>query len=447
MTVDVVAGDFVPKFGRLVRQHRIRIGMTQRQLADFSTISVRAIRDLEQGRARRPREDTVQLIAEALRLGPKARADLTSAASVGRLVFGLRSGHGDDPAAPPVAADPIVARESELAVLQGELGSGAERLVNVVGLTGVGKTRLVLEAVTQLHAKHDIPVLWHAMPGAVADLDRHADEATDAVVRTAVEDLFDVRDGGIGGLVDLVGEAPALLVADGADGYRPHPERLDLLLRECPGLRLVVTGDRPWGLPRERLYLLGPLELPHVRDERDAQTLARVPSVRLFLDRVHQVRPHYTLTDDDVPAVADICRQVDGLPVALRAAASWLVVFELDVLHRCLEGDPEDLLGHVAGPEGGGQGYRAALTRRLDRLPTADRNLLGRLCGLGGEFELDDVVKLTGQRLPDAGRLIRRLLLHGVIRPWYEAGHCRFEVLNLVLASHLTSPLPADLWP
>jgi hypothetical protein len=288
------------------------------------------------------------------------------------------------------------------------------------------------------------------MPGAVADLDAPPDEVRDAVVRTAVEDLFDIHDGddgGVGGLVDLVGESPVLLVVDGADGHRPHPERLDLLLRECPGLRLVVTGDRPWGLARERLYLLGPLELPHIRDERDAQTLARVPAVRLFLDRVHQVRPHYTLTDGDVPAVAEICRQVDGLPVALRAAASWLVVFELDVLRRCLEGDPEDLLGHVAGPESGGQGYRAALARRLDRLPTTDRNLLGRLCGLGGEFELDDVAKLTGQRLPDAGRLIRRLLLHGVVRPWYEAGRCRFEVLNLVLASHLTSPLPAELWP
>lgn len=447
MTVDVIAHADVPRFGRLVRQHRIRIGMTQRQLADFSTISVRAIRDLEQGRSRQPREDTVRLIAEALRLGPKARADLTNAASAGRRVFGLRSDHGDDPAAPPVAADPIIAREPELSVLEGELASGAERLVNVVGLSGVGKTRLVLEAVTQVHAKHHVPVLWHAMPGAAADLVHQPAEATGAVVRAAVDDLFDGHDGGIGDLIDLVGEAPAMLVVDGADGHRPRPERLDLLFRHAPELRLVVTGDRPWGVPRERLYLLGPLELPHPRDERDARTLARVPAVRLFLDRVHQQRPHYTLTDDDVPAVAEICRQVDGLPLALRAAASWLVVFEMDVLRQCLDSDPEDLLGHVGGPDGGGHSYRVTLARRLEGLPATDRNLLGRLCGLGGEFDLDDVVKLTGQRLPDAGRLIRRLLLHGVIRPWYEGGVCRFQVLNLVLASHLTSPLSADLWP
>ncbi|WP_432828487.1 helix-turn-helix domain-containing protein [Dactylosporangium sp. CA-092794] len=438
MTVDVVAGDDLPKFGRLVRQHRIRIGMTQRQLADFSTISVRAIRDLEQGRARRPREDTVRLLADALRLGPRARADLTSAASAGRLVFGLGSGYGDETPAPPVAADPIVARESELAVLQGELGSGAERLVNVVGFSGVGKTRLVLEVATRLHAA-GMAVLWHAMPGAVADHRHQPAEPIAEVVRTAVEDLFDIRDDGLAGLVDVVGESAALLVVDGADGYVPRPERLDLLLRDCPGLRIVVTSDRPWGLPQERLYLLGPLELPHVRDERDAQTLAQVAAVRLFLDRVRRVRPQYTLTDADVPAVAEICRQVDGLPVALRAAASWLVVYELDVLYRCLDGDPEGLLGHVAGPDGG-QGYRDDLTRRLDRLPAGDRDLLGRLCELGGEFELDDVVTLTGLRLPDAGRLVRGLLLHGVVRPWYEAGRCRFEVLNLVLACHLTAP-------
>jgi transcriptional regulator with XRE-family HTH domain len=445
MAIDVLAGD-VPKFGRLVRQHRIRIGMTQRQLADFSTISVRAIRDLEQGKARRPRQDTVRLIAEALRLGPRARADLTSAASPDRLVFGLRPGYGDEALAPPVAADPIVGRESELAVLQGELGSGTERLVNVVGLSGVGKTRLVLEVATRLHTADGMPVLWHAMPGAVADHRHQPDEPLAGVVRAAVEDLFVGRDGGVAGLIDLVGEAPALLVVDGADGYLPRPHRLDLLLRECPGLRLIATTDGAWRLPRERLYLLGPLELPHVRDERDAQTLARVPAVRLFLDRAFQVRPHYTLTDADVPIVAEICRQVDGLPIALRAAAAWLVVYELDVLFRCLDSEPESLLGHVAGPDGG-QGYRDNLLRRIDRLPADDRELLSRLCELGGEFELDDVVALTGLRLPDAGRLVRGLLLHGVVRPWYEAGRCRFEVLNLVLACHLTTPLPAECRP
>ncbi|MFY1638250.1 helix-turn-helix domain-containing protein [Solwaraspora sp. WMMB335] len=443
MIVDIDTINDISKFGRLIRQHRVRIGMTQRQLADLSTISVRAIRDLEQGKARRPRQDTVRLIAEALRLGPRARADLTRAASMGQLVFGPLPGEGDEIPPPPIATDPLIARESELAALQSELASGAERLVNVVGLSGVGKTRLVLEAATRLHASDAMPVLWHPMADAVADHRRQMVEPLAEVVRAAVEDLFAGQGGGVAAFVDLVNETPALLVIDGADGCLPRPERLGLLLRGCPELRMIVTSDRAWGVPPERLFLLGPLELPHLSDIRDAGTLAKVPAVRLFMDRVLQVRPQYALSDADVPAVAEICRQVDGLPVALRAAASWLVVYELEVLYRCLDGGPEELLGHAAGPDGG-RGYRDNLTRHLDRLPADDREMLGALCEFGGKFELDDVVTLTGLPLPDAGRRLRSLLLHGVVRPWYEAGRCRFEVLNLVLACHLTAPVPTD---
>ncbi len=65
--------------GTLIHGHRLRIGLTQRELADLSTISVRAIRDLEKGKAQRPRTDTLRLIADALRLGPRARTALEEA--------------------------------------------------------------------------------------------------------------------------------------------------------------------------------------------------------------------------------------------------------------------------------------------------------------------------------------------------------------------------------
>ncbi|MBR8743396.1 helix-turn-helix transcriptional regulator, partial [Nocardiopsis sp. MG754419] len=68
------------RFGDLLRRYRSRSGLTQQELADFSTISVRAIRDLEHGRALHPRRDTVRLLGEALRLGDRDRADLLAAA-------------------------------------------------------------------------------------------------------------------------------------------------------------------------------------------------------------------------------------------------------------------------------------------------------------------------------------------------------------------------------
>src|SRR5207237_509185 len=98
----------------------------------------------------------------------------------------------------------------------------------------------------------------------------------------------------------------------------------------------------------------------------DPAALGQVPAVRLFLERVRRVRPDFALTAADAPAVADICRRLDGVPSALQAAASWLVVYDLPTLHRCLHDDPASLLYHLAGPDGD-SGLRGAPTSGSDR--------------------------------------------------------------------------------
>src|SRR5215211_1942641 len=126
-------------FGALLRRHRMRVRMTQQQLADFSTLSVRAIRDLERGHAQRPRQDTVRLLAEVLRLGGHDREefDLASRGVAEDLVAGRFT--------PPVPPATIVGREEELRVLTDLLTVEGQRLVAVVGVAGVGKTRLMLD--------------------------------------------------------------------------------------------------------------------------------------------------------------------------------------------------------------------------------------------------------------------------------------------------------------
>src|SRR5688572_16472939 len=150
MTVQL--DDLPPAFGRLLRGHRTRVGLTQRELADLSTISVRAIRDLEQGKARRPRQDTVRLIADGLRLSRQARAGLELAADNGRSATALLPGYDADLAAPPVELDTLIGRESETGTLAAEFADGRRRLIGLVGLSGVGKTRLACAVAGRLHA-------------------------------------------------------------------------------------------------------------------------------------------------------------------------------------------------------------------------------------------------------------------------------------------------------
>ena len=456
------------QFGRLIRQHRSRIGLTQRELADFSTISVRAIRDLEQGRARQPRHDTVRLIADGLRLGPKAREALETAANRGRSTWALKTGYDTEPPAPPTAPDLILGRDAEVRALVTELSDGRERLMHIVGLSGSGKTRLALEVAARLHQDADLPVLWFAPAGRQVEY-RSAGSAGSAeslapLIQACVEEVFpqcgaelsmdaghDGHDGptGLAGFTGLVDDQPALLVIDGADEREPQPDALDRLLRECPRLRLLITSAAPFGLAGERPFLLGPLATPTTADELDQHALEQVPSAALLLDRIRRVQPGQDPDPADADTVAEICRLLDGLPQALCDAASWLVVYDLPTLLSALADGPASLLGHLGGADGGSH-LREALARTPLQLPEDLKNLLTGLCHIGTHFDLANVVALTGADMSACGRMLRELLLVGVVRPCHESGRSRFQVLNLVRAAQLiptASGLPGELPP
>ncbi|MEO3787290.1 helix-turn-helix domain-containing protein [Actinocorallia sp. B10E7] len=436
MAVDTAAGAGALHFGMMVRRHRIRIGLTQRELADFSTISVRAIRDIEQGRARRPRTDTVRLLADGLRLGPRARAAFETAANRGMAGRALKEGFRAEPPGPPAVLDPIVGREREAAVIEDELGSGAERLVTIVGLGGVGKTRLAVEVAGRLRATARFPVLWYTMPGSSARTggDLVGGDFTD-VTRGCVEDVFGSGDGqGVGAFAELAGDGPALLVVDGLGRPEPRPDRLARLLRECPDLRLLVTADEPCGVRGERQFLLAPLEAPGPDgDPADA------PAVRLFHALADRTARRAHRAPAETALAAEICRRLDGVPLALRAAASWLLIYDLETLLRCLAAGPAELLDHLAGTDGD-SGLREALERCVGRLPAADAELLAVLSAGDGGFSLDDVVALTGRSLPASGRVVRDLLLRGLVRTSQEPGRPPFRVLEMVRATAARMP-------
>jgi transcriptional regulator with XRE-family HTH domain len=463
MTAEMSVIGEVPPFGRLVRAHRSRIGLTQRELADFSTISVRAIRDLEQGKARRPRQETVRLIADALRLGHRARTALESAANRGRASWELKAAYDADPPLPPTAASALIGRDPLSAALASGLASGTDRLVEVVGLSGVGKTRLALEVAARLHADAEFPVLWHAISDGAAEYRRPSGhEGLAAVVRACAEELFGsaqpspalVRlsrmrpdphgEQDCATFAELVGDQAALLVIDGVpDASEPRLARIARLLHDCPQLRVLITAERPCGIPGGRLLALDPLEVPGARDKRDAEALGQVPAVRLFLDEARRVRPDFAPTTAAIEAVAEICRRLDGLPGALKAAASWLVVYDLETLRQCLGGDPVGLLNHLAGTEGTVR-IGEALDRRVDALPAASTTLLAALSATSGDFSLEDVAALTGLSLPDCGRMVHDLLMHGVVCPRAGGGRSRFRVLNLIRAARLAAECRGD---
>ncbi|WP_316519652.1 helix-turn-helix domain-containing protein [Kitasatospora brasiliensis] len=401
-------------FGELLRVRRERIGLTQQCLADHATLSVRAIRDMESGRVRRPRNETVRLLADALRLEGRSRTDFEEAAR--------RHPLGDEPvaepAAPPVARGAIVGREMEAEVLADAFAVHGDRLVSLVGLGGVGKSRLALEVARRLHLAARWSVRWVACGGGSGGPGMPGMPGGSLPWRGPVEDL--VRE---------IGDRPALLVLDGADGG-VDAGQLDGLFRHCPGLRVLITAREARPLPGGQVIPLAPLPVPAPELDAEPEALAQVGAVRLLLSHLSRLRPGYTLERSEAPAVAELCRHLDGLPGALERAAGWALVQSTAQLVARLAAVPLTLAAPpvVFGARGD---VRDEVEPAIRNLTDRQRSLLDVLVDEPGDWSGEDAVVRSGWAPQACLETVYELLSRGLIRSVPARDGLRFTVLNL----------------
>ncbi|MFF4896125.1 helix-turn-helix domain-containing protein [Streptomyces sp. NPDC001068] len=391
-------GQPVSGFGELLRYRRERAGMTQQCLADHATLSVRAVRDMEAGRVRRPRHETVRLVADALRLTGGARSAFEAAAR--------RQVPEEEPLAPPAARTAIVGRERETAALTHCLTGDGDRLVSVVGLGGVGKTRLALEAAWRTHRSQGWPVHW----------------------TTGGDRLSPAALTGGDGPMEIAGDRPALLVLDGADDGLDH-SLLDRVFDRRPGLRVLITTRSPLSLDGEQVVPLAPLDTPG--PDTAPGDLAEVPAVRLMLAHMRRLRPGLTLEPSDTLAIAGLCAFLDGLPRALEYAAGWTLLESPRRLTERLSASPFGLAAPpVTHCERGD--VREALDEALRSL-TADQLAFVRLLSdSASDWSLEEAAAAGGRSARDCHQSVHELLSRGLLRLTPDPDGARFAVLNLV---------------
>ncbi|HEX9363994.1 MAG TPA: LuxR C-terminal-related transcriptional regulator [Candidatus Dormibacteraeota bacterium] len=284
----------------------------------------------------------------------------------------------------PAEATSFVGRRRELAELRKKLGGA--RLVSLVGPGGVGKSRLALRGATDLSRGFLAGAWWVEL----------AEVHEPALVANAVLAALDLRDqAGTEPLVLLLGhlrERQLLLVLDNCEHLLEATAALAAeIVRAAPEVRVIATSREPLSAPGEHVLPVPPLELPSTDAAEPLQRLRQNEAVMLFVERAAAASGAFELTAANRSPVADLCRRLDGLPLAIELAAVRTRVLTAEQILGRLT----DRFGLLTG------GGRAALPRHKtletaidwshELLSAAEQTLLRRLCVFAGKFTLEDV--------------------------------------------------------
>jgi predicted ATPase len=228
----------------------------------------------------------------------------------------------------PVSMTSLVGREQAIDEVTGLLGQAQVRLVTLTGPGGVGKTRLAVATGERLRDRYAagtafVPLAAVSDPGLVLD----------GIGRAVGADLAGTGPP-LQALGERLGDGAWLLILDNLEQVIEVAADLSELLASCPGVTMLATSRTALGLAAEREYPVPPLSLPGSAAMVPAE-LAASPAVALFVDRARAVRPGFTLTAANAAAVAEICRRLEGLPLAIELAAARTRLLDPSaLLHR-----------------------------------------------------------------------------------------------------------------
>jgi predicted ATPase/DNA-binding XRE family transcriptional regulator len=420
--------DGVPVFGEALQRYRHIQRLTQAELAEKAGLSERTISDLERG-LKHPQRATVRLLIEALSL-PSAQADELESAARPQPLTPQPSASRPTRHNLPAPLTSFVGRDRDVTEVIERVAQA--RLLTLTGIGGCGKTRLAHEV-----ARGALPTysdgVWFVELGPVAD---------PLLVPRRVADVLGVREttdqAGTTILVAVVAAQHMLLVLDNCEHMLQACAVLaDALLRGCPNLRILATSREPLGIGGEVAWRVPSLTVPELDRAITEQAAERSPAVQLFVDRATAALPRFMLTERNTAAVVQICRRLDGIPLALELAAAQIVALtpsqvldRLDQSFRLLTGG-----SRVALPRQ--QTLEAALDWSYDLLGAREQQVFERLAVFAGGWTLEGAEAVCadadGIGVDDVLELLVDLVRKSlVMTPEADDGIQRYRLLEVV---------------
>jgi predicted ATPase len=309
----------------------------------------------------------------------------------------------------------FVGRERELGVVSSLLDeANGPALITLTGAPGAGKTRLAIEAATQLIARGTFQQV------SFVDLGRLG-AGESAQVRILVGQALARR----------LAQQRILFVIDNFEHVLEAATDLADLLERSPGTRTLVTSQRPLGMYGEHELAVLPLATPPPQTT-GVSSVGAYATVQLFVERAQARAPEFELTDANATTVADICRRLDGLPLALELAAARIRLLPPEALLARLEdrlglltGGPHDLVARH-------RTLRAAIDWSYQLLEPKEQLVLRQLAVFAGGFSLSAAETVVGTRPAATLDSIQALLDNGLLRVESTAGEPRYRMLETV---------------
>jgi predicted ATPase len=270
----------------------------------------------------------------------------------------------------PTATTSLVGREQAIDELVALVGRPHARLVTLTGPSGIGKTRLALAVSHRLRDGFDAGTAFVALESVT-----ESDQLLASIGRAVGTDVP-----GPGATVESVsehlGDGRWLLILDNLEQVLGAGRDLDVLLAGCPGVAVLATSLTAMGLRAEREYPVPPLAVPTGVEATAVADLAALPSVALFVDRAMAVRPDFALTAANAASVAEICRRLEGVPLAIELAAARTRLLDPDALLGRLVRSLDALGEGPADLPERQQTLRATVEWSIGLLDEAERSML-----------------------------------------------------------------------
>jgi predicted ATPase len=325
----------------------------------------------------------------------------------------------------PSPLSSLLGRDREISAVEDLFASGA-RLVTVVGPGGIGKTRVALEAAHRLAARGTYPVSFVPLDAV--------DEPA-AVLREVAASIGLGLDSGLSALNALTAafaDRPFLLLVDNFEQVQAAAPDIAELLARCPRLSVLATSRLPLKVRGERLVPLGPLDLPV---SHDRTSMEQSSAVGLFIDRARAVRPAFSLDDPgDRDAVMELCRRLDGIPLALELAAGRSALLAPRVLLDRI-GTALDLSAGASDLPGRQRTLRDTLAWSLHLLSPEQSALLARLSVFVAPWTLTDAEAVADPAGGDVLDNVAGLVENNLVAPVPDApGEPRFRLYETVRA-------------